>query len=78
MSHDGHDTKCTYRKCAHPASPAPCPFVRDEKPVTLSRPSEYYFKDCKHEWRILRSYMGVDGGGIVTFYCIFCRKIEEN
>lgn len=31
---DGHDTGCTFRKCAHPESAEPCPFVSDVKPPT--------------------------------------------
>lgn len=78
QSDDGHDTQCSFRKCAHPESPNPCPFVQDDKPVTLSRPSDHYFKDCRHEWRqrfeIERGRHSLEPAG---FYCVFCLKIQK-
>ena len=71
IGEDGHDTSCTFRKCAHPESPEPCPFLRDQI-VKLDDPRIIWVPpapegDCKHEWRQL-----VMSARTVRFFCIYC------
>lgn len=33
MGDDGHDSRCTYKKCAHPEATEPCPFLMEPKPI---------------------------------------------
>ena len=86
MNPDGHSSKCTWTKCAHPESPEPCPFVKPEQFVPFEEELEREMNrpgpaPCKHEWRQLfvRSQTDphehpAEPGG---FYCVFCLDKHE-
>jgi hypothetical protein len=73
MTDDGHDTNCTFRKCAHPESPEPCPFVRDEQDM-LTVSNHVAVESHRPEWRQVAGLTRQDGP---WFYCIHCKKIEQ-
>lgn len=69
---DGHDTSCTWNRCAHPESKNPCPFV-DEPLAANEMPKVENWPECKHEWRQLNPLAHPDT--LPRFFCIHCRKI---